>query len=363
MKRQFLTLLIILFPIVSSQSQTVASPSPSTNDQNGMQGRATQSSALREANRLYAESVKLYSQGKYDEAITLAKRILEIREQELGSDHQLVAASLNNLATFYRAKKKFKDASSLHERALAIYEKALGADDLSVARTLDGLALARIGAGKADKAVEALGRALEIREKKLGREHADVVRSLDSLATLYRLIGKYDEAAPLFQRLVEIREKTFGRDNSESQLSLANYTCVLRKLDRQDEAVLLERRFRPEVELKAIDQAPEIGMKGNDAPIPAGTNLTGSGILKGEASSRFTPPYPEAAVAQRVTGRVIVKIIVDENGRVIYACAESGPAVFHLVSEQAAYRWRFTPMQLSGKPIRVSGTISFNFVP
>ncbi|MBA2341756.1 MAG: tetratricopeptide repeat protein, partial [Pyrinomonadaceae bacterium] len=143
MKRQFLALLIILFPIVTSQSQTGSSRSPSANNQTGMQGSAAQSSALLESNRLYAESVKLYSQGKYDEAITVAKRILEIREKELGSEHQLVAAALNNLATFYRAKKKYKDASSLHERALAIYERILGVDDLSVARTLDGLALAR----------------------------------------------------------------------------------------------------------------------------------------------------------------------------------------------------------------------------
>jgi hypothetical protein len=47
---------------------------------------------------------------------------------------------------------------------------------------------------------------------------------------------------------------------------------------------------------------------------------------------------------------------------VMWACAESGPEVVWLASEHAAYGAKFSPTLLSGKPVRVTGTITFNFV-
>lgn len=37
-----------------------------------------------EAGRLNAEVLKLYREGKYDEALPVAKRVLELREKQLG---------------------------------------------------------------------------------------------------------------------------------------------------------------------------------------------------------------------------------------------------------------------------------------
>jgi Tetratricopeptide repeat len=53
------------------------------------------------ADQLNQQVIKLYNQGKYEEAIPLAKRILAIREKILGENHPSFAASLNNLALLY----------------------------------------------------------------------------------------------------------------------------------------------------------------------------------------------------------------------------------------------------------------------
>src|SRR4051794_30809864 len=59
---------------------------------------AEQSPDLVEANKLNAEAVALYGEGKYDKAEPLAKRALMLREKVLGGEHPLVAEVLRNLA-------------------------------------------------------------------------------------------------------------------------------------------------------------------------------------------------------------------------------------------------------------------------
>lgn len=46
-----------------------------------------QTPALTEAANLNAQAIKLFREGKYNEALPLAKRAVELREKELGEDH------------------------------------------------------------------------------------------------------------------------------------------------------------------------------------------------------------------------------------------------------------------------------------
>src|SRR4051794_23666540 len=63
-------------------------------------------SALAEADKLNAQVVKLYNEGKFDEALALAARVLAIREKELGPDSKLVAVALVNLGAIYFSQAK-----------------------------------------------------------------------------------------------------------------------------------------------------------------------------------------------------------------------------------------------------------------
>src|SRR6266540_4224757 len=111
--------------------------------------------ALHEARGLYEDARKLRREGKYDEALQLVERSLEIRERLLGPDHPDVADSLNNLASIYYNQGDFPKADLLFRRALMIREKALGPS------------------------------------------HLDVAQSLSNLIVLYRDTGEYAKAAPL----------------------------------------------------------------------------------------------------------------------------------------------------------------------
>jgi TonB family protein len=86
------------------------------------------------------------------------------------------------------------------------------------------------------------------------------------------------------------------------------------------------------------------------------------GILNGKAISLPKPAYPAIARSARASGTVVVQVIVDETGKVISARAISGHPLLQAAAVQAAYGARFSPTQLSGQPVKVTGTISYNFV-
>ncbi|HWS87405.1 MAG TPA: energy transducer TonB [Pyrinomonadaceae bacterium] len=85
------------------------------------------------------------------------------------------------------------------------------------------------------------------------------------------------------------------------------------------------------------------------------------GILNGKALSKPAPVYPLAAKAAGVAGTVVVRVTLDESGRVQTAEATSGPEMLREAAEEAARKAQFSPTLLSGQPVRVSGDITYNF--
>lgn len=100
----------------------------------------------------------------------------------------------------------------------------------------------------------------------------------------------------------------------------------------------------------------------NASPRPVPKHISG-GILNGKAISLPKPHYPAAARAERASGAVTVQVLIDEQGTVISATAVSGHALLRDVAVEAAQAARFAPTLLSGQPVKVSGVITYNFVP
>jgi TonB family protein len=97
-----------------------------------------------------------------------------------------------------------------------------------------------------------------------------------------------------------------------------------------------------------------------DCPPEAPPNSTG--ILNGRALKLAKPAYPVAARAAGASGLVVVRVLIDEEGKVISAHAVSGPPALHDVSVAAAKNSLFSPTLLSGTPVKLTGVIHYNFV-
>ena len=95
-------------------------------------------------------------------------------------------------------------------------------------------------------------------------------------------------------------------------------------------------------------------------PIP---KTVSGGVLNGKATSLPKPAYPAAAKAVRASGSVNVQVTISESGSVISASAVSGHPLLRAAAEGAARGARFSPTLLSGQPVKVTGVITYNFVP
>jgi tetratricopeptide (TPR) repeat protein len=184
---------------------------------------------LREARELYAEFLRLFRSGKYDEARPFVEHALEIRERVLGKEHREVALALNALANIHSRKGEFASAEPIYQRVLAIMEKSLGADHTEIRLPLNNLALLYYRKGNYVNAEPLYRRALAIAEKTLGPEHPDVANILDNLALLYNRLGRYTTAEPLSQRALTIREKALGPEHPKVAESLKSLASLYRE--------------------------------------------------------------------------------------------------------------------------------------
>src|SRR5215471_16863706 len=134
---------------------------------------------------LRAQVSRLYEQGKYADALTVAERYVDLAHQKQGQDHTEYPTAISWLAYVYKAQGRYPEAESLFKLALAIREKALGPD------------------------------------------HPDVGNSLSNLASLYGDQGRYAEAEPFHKRALVIRENLPGVGDGKACRRVALDQCRL----------------------------------------------------------------------------------------------------------------------------------------
>ena len=85
------------------------------------------------------------------------------------------------------------------------------------------------------------------------------------------------------------------------------------------------------------------------------------GILNGKVTFESKPLYRTAAKKARAEGIVVVRVRVDEEGKIYEAIACSGHTLLRQSSVDAAYRTKVSPTVLSNKPVKVAGVLVYVF--
>lgn len=304
---------------------------------------AQDSPELEESATLAASASRLLDDGKYDDAVAPAKRALQIREKLLPPNDIRIAASLSTLGKIYFNKRDYKAAREVFQRLLQTQEQNLGPDNIRIAETLDWLAVLQNQAGKPNDAEASYKRALALREKNFGSNHERVSRSLFLLAEFHRSRRQFDVSVDYYKRALRGYGQLSDTNKAELERISDGFYCVAYESGK------------PELtkDLQAIWK--EISGAGEPE---AGT------VLNGRALSLPIPNYPASAKVHRYSGVVVVKVLVDEEGKVATAkdmC--NGQPYLTEVALEAARKARFSPTKLSGMPVKVYGVIFYNFVP
>ena len=271
-----------------------------------------QANELTQASDLSAEVVKLFGEKRYNEALPLAKQVVEIRDRLLSPSDPLLGSALSNVGFLYVATKKDNEAEKVFQRALTVYESHPEKNELAIGRILNALAYIRV------------------------RRH------------------DYDRAEPLLVRALQIQEKQLGPINPKIVEAMKDYACF--NLLRANTGIMFGREPDP---LKRRAMCWLYGFESDCTK----EEVKPEDVLTGKAVKLAQPFYPVEARQKRLAGRVFVAILIDESGNVLKARAVCGGyPELNAAGVEAARLSKFAPTQVNGAPVQASGIIIYNFV-
>jgi TonB family protein len=129
--------------------------------------------------------------------------------------------------------------------------------------------------------------------------------------------------------------------------------------------IRLKVRYFDFAPARATLKVTEVGE--SDQPSGNPTNSVAKPVEVGPLNAKaLTLPkakYPEEARRLRVSGKVTVRVVVDENGKVISAMATDGPVPLRQAAEDAARLATFAPTVQGGVTLKITGLLSYDFVP
>lgn len=341
-----LTLILIVFFI--SDSAMAQSGNGSISNQESEKTVKTE----QEAEAASTEAVKLFKQQRFDKALLFADKAIKLSLQEYGARHLKTAHAYINLGYIQVGRDKEQAAIKAFEEALSILDQKTDlnkSESLTLAGVLESLAVLKFAAGKDGGAEKHLKKALELREKFNGPEAAETADTLLSLGNLNASAGDHNEAAVYYRRAFDIRLKKLAENHFEAYDALQRCRCSLIKVGKRAEADALQEQLTTLKSPNSINSA---------LPITAG-------VVNGQALKLVQPRFPQIPVKDRVQQMVTVRVLIDETGKVIFACgadnAKAHPALIN-ATEQAAYSSTFSPTLLNNQPVKVTGMIRYSFI-
>lgn len=180
-----------------------------------------------------------HSLGKYAEAEALYQRARSIHRPHSRSESSQEAQTLSNLGVLYAEQRRYKEAEQLLQQALSMQQRQPSDMHPVTAEILNNLGELYALQGNTREAEPLLKQALEMREKILGVSHPDTAISYDNLAVLYYEQGKYQAAEPLWKKALAAWEQY---DHPDAAKSLNNLAALYKAQERYREAeAMLER--------------------------------------------------------------------------------------------------------------------------
>jgi TonB family protein len=124
--------------------------------------------------------------------------------------------------------------------------------------------------------------------------------------------------------------------------------------------VRMKVRYLDFAQTKGTLKVTEIGEEDEPSAKGVAKPIEG-GVLNSKAVSLPKPVFPEEARRIKASGKVTVRVVVDENGKVISAQATDGPLPLREAAEAAARQARFEPTIKDGITVKVAGTLVYEF--
>lgn len=294
------------------------------------------------------ELVVKFKEGKIDDAFDLARKAVDLSIKIYGAESIETATTYKNLGIIYRNKKKYKDSVVYLQKALDIYRTKPNENGRVIAQTLKDMVFSFVADYDIENAESFCNEALKIALKSFGKDSKELLSFFLTMRQVYIVAGKFPLAQEMFIRQYLIAEKHFLPDSNELQEIEDDFACFVYEHFQINEAKIRLDEFYKTISPDE-DKIDEDNIK--------------QGVVNGKAKKLAMPAYPQSARDRKAQGIVSVRITIDESGKVTNARVVCGHKDLHGVSLDAAKKSKFTPTLVNGKPVKVTGTILYNFVP
>ena len=173
---------------------------------------------------------RLMSEGIYDEADTVAKRIVTLAIQLTGPRSSDTAKALTNLGIVQHRNKQFDAAQQNFEAAIDIIEEREDRLNRSLINPLKGLGAAQLEGGRPDLAKQTFTRAIHITHVNEGPHNMDQIEILESLAETNVRLGSIEDARAMHDKIYLLHRRRYEDDQ------LALIPSLMRRAEWQHRA-------------------------------------------------------------------------------------------------------------------------------
>ncbi|EED16135.1 kinesin, putative [Talaromyces stipitatus ATCC 10500] len=181
-----------------------------------------------------------WNQGRWNEAEKLEVQVMETSKTVLGTEHPDTLTSIANLASTYRNQGRWNEAEKLDVQVMEIRKTVLGTEHPSTLTSIANLASTYRNQGRWNEAEKLFVQVMETRKTVLGAEHPSTLTSMANLASTYWNQGRWNEAEKLFVQAIETRKTVLGTEHPDTLTSMANLASTYWNQGRWNEAEKLE---------------------------------------------------------------------------------------------------------------------------
>lgn len=189
---------------------------------------------------LYKSSIQ---NGMYDEADTLAKRIVELSIRLYGINSLDSAKALTNLGIVQYHNKDFDSAQLNYQAAIDIIEHNEDRLNAALINPLKGLGAAQLGAGRPDLAKDSFDRAVHVSHVNEGPHNLLQVELLDALTETYLSAGDTDTALDMQENIYTLQTRNIDLDSEAALPALERQADWMHRLQRYNAERLAYRRM------------------------------------------------------------------------------------------------------------------------
>jgi tetratricopeptide (TPR) repeat protein len=173
---------------------------------------------------------RLMSEGIYDEADTVAKRVVTLSIQLTGPRSSETAKALTNLGIVQHRNKQFDAAQQNFAAAIDIIEEREDRLNGRLINPLKGLGAAQLEGGRPDLAKQTFTRAIHITHVNEGPHNMDQIEILESLAETNVRLGSVEEAREMHDKIYLLHRRRYEDDQ------LALIPSLMRRAEWQHRA-------------------------------------------------------------------------------------------------------------------------------